>query len=76
MLTKGTGFARYSKGLCWFVAFIWLVLAGLSFSSGADNGMLNGFLWLAGSIAFAVSGMALGRNATAADASTPNESVE
>ena len=62
MLTKGTGFARYSKGLCLFVAAIWLVLAGLSFTSGADNAMLNGFLWLAGAIAFAVSGLALGKN--------------
>jgi len=62
MLTKGTGFARYSKGLCLFVAVIWLILAGLSFTSGADNAMLNGFLWLAGAIAFAVSALALGRN--------------
>ncbi len=62
MLTKGTGFARYSKGLCFFVSLIWLILAVLSFTSGTDNSMINGFLWLAGAVAFAISGMALGRS--------------
>ena len=62
MLTKGTGFARYSKTLCWIVAAIWLVLSLLSFTGGADNAMINGFLWLAGAAAFAVSALALGRN--------------
>lgn len=62
MLTKGTGFARYSKTLCWIVAFIWLALALLSFTSGADNAVINGFLWLAGALAFVISAVALGRN--------------
>ena len=66
MLTKGTGFARYSKGLCWFVSLIWLVLAVLSFTGSSENSTLNGFLWLAGAVAFAVSAMALGRNAEGA----------
>ncbi len=63
MLTKGTGFARYSKTLCWIVAGIWLALSVLSFTSGADNATINGFLWMAGAVAFAISGVALGRNA-------------
>ncbi|MCG8414130.1 MAG: hypothetical protein MI746_07910 [Pseudomonadales bacterium] len=62
MLTKGTGFARYSKGLCFFVSLIWLVLAVLSFTSGSENSTINGFLWLAGALAFAISGMTLGRS--------------
>lgn len=66
MLTKSANFARYSKTLCWIVSVIWLALAALSFTSGADNAMVNGFLWLAGAAAFAISGFALGRNSGAA----------
>lgn len=62
MLIKGTGFARYSKSLCWIVAAIWLALSVLSFTSGAENATVNGILWLVGAVAFAVSGFALGRN--------------
>lgn len=77
MLTKGTGFAKYSKTLCWIVAAIWLVLAGLSFSSGAENAMLRGFLWLAGAAAFAVSALAFGRNeAAATGAESSRDSAE
>lgn len=75
MLTKGTGFARYSRGLCFFVALIWLVLAALSFTGSGDNSMLNGFLWLAGAVAFAISGLAIGRNA-GAEAPASSESSE
>ena len=52
MITGGTGFARYSKVLCWVVAFIWLALAMLSFTDDSGNSVVNGFLWLAGAIAF------------------------
>ena len=69
MLTKGTGFARYSKSLCLIVALIWLVLAVLSFTSGAPNATINGMLWLAGAVAFAVSSLALGRGSGADSAS-------
>lgn len=68
MLTKGTSFARYSKSLCWIVAAIWLVLSILSFTSGAESGTINGFLWLAGAVAFAISGMALGRSSSSESA--------
>ncbi|MEQ8955782.1 MAG: hypothetical protein RL120_16745 [Gammaproteobacteria bacterium] len=61
MISKGVGFARYSKSLCWVVAFIWLTMAVLSFAGDSGNAVLNGFLWLAGAIAFAVSAMFLGR---------------
>ena len=76
MLTKGTGFARYSKGLCWFVALICLVLSVFSFYCDSDNGMLNGFLWLAGAVAFAVSAMALGRNTGGSEGAASSESGE
>ena len=55
MLTRGAGFAKYSKMLCWVVSFILLLLALLSFTGETDNGMIVGFLWLAGAFAFAVS---------------------
>jgi hypothetical protein len=55
MLTQGTGFARYSKSLCWIVALIWLTLSILAFTGGGESAVINGFLWLAGAIAFAVS---------------------
>lgn len=64
MLIKGAGFARYSKSLCWIVAAIWLALSVLSFTSDAENATINGILWLIGAAAFAVSGFALGRNAS------------
>ena len=55
MLTRGTGFARYSKSLCWIVALIWLALSVLAFTGDSESATINGFLWLAGAIAFAVS---------------------
>ena len=61
MLTRGTSFARYSKSLCWIVSIIWLTLSALSFTSDAESAMINGFLWLAGAVAFAISALALGR---------------
>lgn len=63
MLSKTTGFARYSKTLCWIVAAIWAALAVLSFTGGGDNATLRGLLWLAGAVAFAISAMAMGREA-------------
>ncbi len=62
MISKSVGFARYSRTLCWVVAFIWLALAVLSFTGDSGNSVINGFLWLAGAIAFAVSAMLIGRN--------------
>lgn len=64
MITKGASFARYSRNLCWFVAFIWLLLAVLTFTGDSVNSVLNGFLWLAGSIAFAISAIFIGRSNT------------
>ena len=59
MLTLGAGFAKYSKILCWVVSFILLLLALMSFTGETDNGVIVGFLWLAGSFAFAVSAIYL-----------------
>ena len=55
MLTQGTGFARYSKSLCWIVSLFWLALSILAFTGDSESSMINGFLWLAGAVAFAVS---------------------
>lgn len=66
MLTQGTGFAKYSKSLCWIVAIIWLALSILAFTSGGENSTINGFLWLAGAIAFAVSASLISRSPNSA----------
>ncbi len=55
MLTQGTGFAKYSKSLCWVVALIWLALSVLAFTGGGESSTINGVLWLIGAVAFAVS---------------------
>lgn len=65
MFSKGTGFAKFSKGLCWVVSLIWLVLAVLSFTGGGDRATINGLLWLAGAIAFAISALFLSRGGEA-----------
>jgi hypothetical protein len=60
IFNKETRFAKYSKGLCWVVSVIWLVLAVLSFTG--ENGGITGFLWLAGALAFAVSAISTGKS--------------
>ena len=62
MLTLGAGFAKYSRILCWVVSFILLLLALLSFTGETDNGMIVGFLWLAGAFAFAISAIYLSKS--------------
>ncbi len=54
-MEKSTTFARYSKGLCWVVAVISLLLAVLTFTGQADNSVIRGLLWLALALVFAVS---------------------
>jgi len=61
MLSKVAGFVNFSRGLCWVVSLIWLALAVVSFTVESDNSTINGLLWLAGAIAFAVSALILGR---------------
>lgn len=61
MLTQGTGFAKYSKSLCWVVALIWLALSVLTFTGGGQNSTINGLLWLVGAIAFAISAIFISR---------------
>lgn len=70
MLSKGAGFANFSRGLCWVVSLIWLALAVLYFTGGGDNSTVVGFGWLAGAIAFAGSALFMGRN------SGPSESAD
>lgn len=60
MLSKGTGFARYSRPLCWIVALICLLVAVLTFTGTSSNAMLLGFLWLAVAVAFALSALYIG----------------
>ncbi|MFT6093308.1 MAG: hypothetical protein ACJA2Q_001204 [Pseudohongiellaceae bacterium] len=67
MLSKGAGFANFSRGLCWVVSLIWLALAVLSFTGESDNSTINGLLWLAGAIAFAASALFLGRGGEASN---------
>ncbi|MFK7864315.1 MAG: hypothetical protein AB8B95_08850 [Pseudohongiellaceae bacterium] len=74
MLSKGTGFANYSKGLCWVVSFIWLGLAVLSFTGDSPNGAFIGLFWLAGAIAFAVSAFILQQRSQKEEGSGSTES--
>ncbi|MFT7472075.1 MAG: hypothetical protein ACI8XU_001972 [Kiritimatiellia bacterium] len=73
MLTQGTGFARYSKSLCWIVASIWLVLSILAFTSDSESSTINGFLWLVGAIAFAVSANFISRFSDSAESNADDE---
>ena len=68
MLTQGTGFAKYSKSLCWIVAIIWLALSVLAFTGGGESATINGFLWLVGAIAFAVSANFISNTPSVAEA--------
>ncbi len=45
------------------MAIIWLVLSVLTFTGGGENSVLNGFLWMAGAVAFAISAMFIGKSA-------------
>ena len=75
MLSKSVGFARYSKGLCWIVSGIWLALSILTFTGGAENSNINGILWLAGAVAFAISALFLSKDdSTATPSSSSGES--
>jgi len=62
MQIKGLSFAKYSRNLCWIVAIIWLLLSILTFTGDGVNAVLNGFLWLAGAVAFAISAMFISKN--------------
>ena len=64
MLTKGTGFARYSRNLCWIVAGIFLAIAGLTFTGDSANSMVIGVLWLLGAGAFAISALFMSKGAS------------
>lgn len=73
MLPQGTGFARYSKSLCWIVALIWLALSILAFTSDGESSTVNGFLWLAGAIAFAVSAGFISKSPDSSESSVAEE---
>lgn len=73
MLTQGTGFARYSKSLCWIVSLIWLVLSVLAFTSDSESSTINGFLWLVGAIAFAVSAGFISKSSDSAESTADDE---
>ena len=65
MVNTETGFAQYSKTICFAVSSIWMLLSMLSFTGDAQNGTIIGFLWLAGAVAFAISATLLNGNAQA-----------
>lgn len=69
MIEKSTGFAKYSKNLCWIVSFIAVLLSILTFTSGDGGSVINGFLWLGLAFAFAVSAMFLAKSEEAATSS-------
>lgn len=76
MLTKGTSFANYSKNLCWIIAVIWLLISIWTFTDGNTNSVINGFLWLAGAVAFAISAMFISKGAESADAAEDEQSAD
>ena len=67
MLTPGTGFARYSKSLCWIVSAICIALSLLEFTGGGASSNINGFLWLALAVAFACSASFITNSPSAAE---------
>jgi hypothetical protein len=73
MLTQGTGFARYSKSLCWIVALIWMVLSFLAFTGGSGSSIINDFLWLVGAIAFAVSASFISKSSGSAESDSDDD---
>jgi len=73
MLTQGTGFARYSRSLCWIVALIWMVLSFLAFTGGSGSSIINDFLWLAGAIAFAVSASFISKSSGSAESDSDDD---
>ncbi len=68
-----SGFAKYSKTLCWVVSFIWLLLSIFAFTSDSENATINGVLWLAGAFAFAISAIYLSRKPRAVESDSENE---
>lgn len=73
MLTQGSGFARYSKLLCWIVALIWLALSILAFTGDSESSTINGFLWLVGAIAFAFSASFISKSSASAESNAAEE---
>ena len=73
MLTQGTGFARYSRSLCWIVALIWMVLSFLAFTGGSGSSIINDFLWLVGAIAFAVSASFISKSSGSAESDSDDD---
>lgn len=73
MLTQGTGFAKYSKSLCWIVALIWLALSILAFMGDSESATINGFLWLAGAVAFAVSASFISKSSGSPESNAAEE---
>jgi len=74
MVDKGTGFAKFSKNLCWIVSFIAVLLSILTFTGDEGSSMVNGFLWLGLAFAFAISAIFLSKNETANDAAASTDS--
>ncbi len=75
MVNTTSNFAKYSKVLCWVVSFIWLVLSIFAFTSDSENAMINGFLWLIGAFAFAISAIFLSRKTQAVESDNNSEQV-
>ena len=72
-MTKATSFAKYSKSLCWVVAAIWLLLSILAFTGDSESAIINGFLWLVGAFAFAISAIFLSKRFKSTTSELGNE---
>ncbi|NKB33611.1 MAG: hypothetical protein GKR91_10990 [Pseudomonadales bacterium] len=75
MLDQSTGFAKYSKNLCWIVSFIGLLLSILTFTGDSGNATVGGFLWLALAFAFAISAISLSKREERGEVASTTEST-
>lgn len=62
MISKDTSFAKWSRPTCWVVAAVCLLIAMVTITGDSSNAMLLGLLWLAGAVAFGISGFFIGKS--------------
>jgi|GEM_PF-2437576 len=71
MLNKDINFAHYSQILCTIIATLSLGVSILTFTSGVDNAVLLGFLWLALAGVFCLCAWFVGTQQDFGDTVTP-----
>ena len=55
MADQNSGFASYSKTMCWIVSAIALLVSIFVFTGDTSSATINGFLWLGLAIVFGVN---------------------